>query len=256
LRGSSAPRHIDNTAGDSAAALKALGGAGVILATAPGGDAMSAVVQGLGRNGKLIIVGVSVYPVQVPTVQMIMNRASVQGWPSGTAQDSTETLAFSALANVRPMIEEYPLERAVEAYDHMMSAHRLFDAPACLSCSPHTQERCGPPGAPGIGVRSRRLCVRVRAHHLDADEGLIALHPGVVPRRDGVRLAGADRLLGAVLHVDLDAPRHRIAHVRYLAEVGLDYRLDAFRPAPAGLKIESPDREVFVLTNFHARFVR
>lgn len=118
--------YIDSTAGDPAAALKALGGARVILATVTSGDAMSAVVPGLGRNGKLIIVGVSMDPVQVPTVPMIMNRASIQGWPSGTAQDSTETLAFSAMANVRPMIEEYPLERAAEAYDRMMSGGARF----------------------------------------------------------------------------------------------------------------------------------
>lgn len=118
--------YIDSTAGDPAAALKRLGGARVILATVTSGEAMSAVVPGLGRNGKLIIVGVSMDPLQVPTVPMIMNRASIQGWPSGTAQDSTETLAFSAMANVRPMIEEYPLERAAEAYDRMMSGGARF----------------------------------------------------------------------------------------------------------------------------------
>lgn len=91
--------------GDLAEALKAMGGAKGILATVTSGDAMSAVVPGLGRNGKLLIVGVAMEPVQVPTVPMIMNRASVQGWPSGTAQDSTETLAFSAMTKVRPMIE-------------------------------------------------------------------------------------------------------------------------------------------------------
>ena len=121
-----AHEYIDSAAGDPAAALKALGGAKVILATVTSGEAMSAVVPGLGRNGKLIIVGVSMDPVQVPTVPMIMNRASVQGWPSGTAQDSTETLAFSALANVRPMIEQYPLERAADAYDRMMSGGARF----------------------------------------------------------------------------------------------------------------------------------
>jgi D-arabinose 1-dehydrogenase-like Zn-dependent alcohol dehydrogenase len=121
-----AHEYIDSTAGDPAAALKALGGARVILATVTSGDAMSAVIPGLGRNGKLVIVGVSMDPVQVPTAAMIMSRGSVQGWPSGTAQDSTETLAFSALASVRPMTEEYPLERAGEAYDRMMSGGARF----------------------------------------------------------------------------------------------------------------------------------
>lgn len=118
--------YIDSTAGDPGGALKAMGGARAILATVTSGEAMSTVVTGLGRNGKLIIVGVSMDPVQVPTVPMIMNRASIQGWPSGTAQDSTETLAFSAMAGVQPMIEEYPLERAAEAYERMMSGGARF----------------------------------------------------------------------------------------------------------------------------------
>lgn len=121
-----AHRYIDSTAGDPGAALKALGGARVILATVTSADAMSAVIPGLGRNGKLIVVGVAMEPIQVPAVSMIMNRASVQGWPSGTAADSTDTLAFSALAGVRPMIEEYPLARAAEAYDRMMSGGARF----------------------------------------------------------------------------------------------------------------------------------
>lgn len=121
-----AHEYIDSTASDPAEALKAMGGAKVVLATVTSGDAMSAVVPGLGRNGKLLIVGVATEPLQVPTVPMIMNRTSIQGWPSGTAQDSTETLAFSAMAKVRPMIEEYPLERAAEAYERMMSGGARF----------------------------------------------------------------------------------------------------------------------------------
>lgn len=121
-----AHEYIDSTAGDPAQALQQMGGARVILATVTSGDAMSSVVGGLGRNGKLLIVGVAMEPVQVPTVQMIMNRASVQGWPSGTARDSTETLAFSAMARVRPMIEQFPLEKAAEAYDRMMSGKARF----------------------------------------------------------------------------------------------------------------------------------
>ncbi|MEJ7932492.1 alcohol dehydrogenase [Ramlibacter sp. AN1015] len=128
--------YIDSTAGDPAEALKAMGGARVILATVTSGDAMSAVIPGLGRNGKLLIVGVAMEPVQVPTVAMIMNRASIQGWPSGTAQDSTETLAFSAMAQVRPMIEEYPLERAAEAYERMMSGGARFRVVLKMDGSP------------------------------------------------------------------------------------------------------------------------
>lgn len=121
-----AHEYIDSTAGDPADALKAMGGARVILATVTSGAAMSAVIPGLGRNGKLLVVGVAMEPVQVPAVAIIMNRASIQGWPSGTAQDSTETLAFSAMAQVRPMIEEYPLDRAAEAYERMMSGGARF----------------------------------------------------------------------------------------------------------------------------------
>jgi len=98
----------------------------VILATATSGKAMSAALGGLGLNGKMIMVGVSQEPVEVPITQFIMGRHSVQGWPSGTAADSQETLAFSALSGVKPMIEEYPLSRAAEAYDRMMSGKARF----------------------------------------------------------------------------------------------------------------------------------
>lgn len=90
------------------------------------GDAMSAALGGLGRNGKLIIAGVAQEALEVPTALMVMGRNTIQGWPSGTAADSTDTLAFSALANVRPMIEQFPLERAQEAYDRMMSGGARF----------------------------------------------------------------------------------------------------------------------------------
>jgi D-arabinose 1-dehydrogenase-like Zn-dependent alcohol dehydrogenase len=121
-----AHEYVDSTRQDPAAALQLLGGARVILATATSGAAMTAVLGGLGRNGKMIIVGVSQDPVEVPTALMVMHRGSVQGWPSGTANDSADTLAFSALSGVRPMIEEFPLDRAEEAYQRMMSGHARF----------------------------------------------------------------------------------------------------------------------------------
>ncbi|HEY2022643.1 alcohol dehydrogenase [Paraburkholderia sp.] len=121
-----AHHYIDSSSQNVAEALQALGGARVILATATSGKAMSAALGGLGLNGKLIMVGVSEEPVEVPITQFIMGRHSVQGWPSGTAADSTETLAFSALAGVKPMIEEYPLSRAAEAYERMMSGKARF----------------------------------------------------------------------------------------------------------------------------------
>jgi D-arabinose 1-dehydrogenase-like Zn-dependent alcohol dehydrogenase len=121
-----AHHYIDSEAQNVAEALQALGGARVILATATSGKAMSAAIGGLGLNGKMIMVGISEEPVEVPITQFIMGRNSVQGWPSGTAADSTETLAFSALSGVKPMTEEYPLSRAAEAYDRMMSGKARF----------------------------------------------------------------------------------------------------------------------------------
>jgi propanol-preferring alcohol dehydrogenase len=87
---------------------------------------MSAAVGGLGLNGKMIMVGLSEEPVEVPIAQFIMGRNSIQGWPSGTSADSQDTLAFSALSGVKPMIEEFPLDRAAEAYDRMMSGAARF----------------------------------------------------------------------------------------------------------------------------------
>jgi D-arabinose 1-dehydrogenase-like Zn-dependent alcohol dehydrogenase len=118
--------YIDNSTQNVAEALTSMGGAKVILATVTSGKAMSAALGGLAIDGKLIIIGVSEEPVEVPTTQFIMGRNSVQGWPSGTSADSQDTLAFSALAGVRPMIEEFPLERAAEAYDRMISGGARF----------------------------------------------------------------------------------------------------------------------------------
>jgi D-arabinose 1-dehydrogenase-like Zn-dependent alcohol dehydrogenase len=121
-----AHHYIDSASQNVAEALLALGGARVILATATSGKAMSATLGGLGLNGKLIMIGVSEEPVEVPITQFIMGRHTLQGWPSGTAADSQETLAFSALSGVKPMIEEYPLSRAAEAYERMMSGKARF----------------------------------------------------------------------------------------------------------------------------------
>ncbi|ANN65517.1 alcohol dehydrogenase [Bordetella bronchialis] len=121
-----AHHYVDSAAQDVGEALRALGGARVILATVTSGKAMSAAIGGLGRNGKLIMVGISQEPVEVPVAQFIMGRNTVQGWPSGTAADSQETLAFSALSGVKPMIEQFPLSRAAEAYERMMSGKARF----------------------------------------------------------------------------------------------------------------------------------
>ena len=118
--------YIDTEAEDPSQALLRLGGAKVILATATSGNAMTAALGGLGLDGKFIILGVSGEPLQVNTGQMIGGRHSIMGWPSGTSIDSEDTLAFSVLTGVRPMIEVYPLERAAEAYQRMMSGKARF----------------------------------------------------------------------------------------------------------------------------------
>jgi len=121
-----ARHYIDASAQNVAEALTALGGAKVILATVTSGKAMSATIGGLAINGKLIMVGIAEEPVEVPIIQFITGRHSVQGWPCGTSADSQDTLAFSVLAGIRPMIEEFPLKRAAEAYDRMMSGAARF----------------------------------------------------------------------------------------------------------------------------------
>ena len=116
-----AHHYIDSQATNPAEELQKLGGARVILCTAPSGKAMTALFDGLGTNGKLVVVGASMEPIQVTPIQLIMGRRALQGWPSGTSADSEDTLKFSVLTGVRPMIEKYPLERAAEAYDRMIS---------------------------------------------------------------------------------------------------------------------------------------
>jgi propanol-preferring alcohol dehydrogenase len=118
--------YINGDSQNIAESLQALGGARLILATANSGRAMSASMGGLGMNGRMILVGWTEEPVEVSATQFIMGRNSVSGWPSGTAAQSQETLAFSALSGVKPMIEEYPLSRAAEAYHRMMSGKARF----------------------------------------------------------------------------------------------------------------------------------
>jgi D-arabinose 1-dehydrogenase-like Zn-dependent alcohol dehydrogenase len=121
-----AHHYLDSEAQNVAAELTKRGGAQVILATATSAKAMTAVIDGLSENGKLLAVGASADPIEVSPLQLIGGRRSVQGWPSGTAIDSEDTLAFSALGGVRPMIETMPLERAAEAYERMMSGKARF----------------------------------------------------------------------------------------------------------------------------------
>jgi D-arabinose 1-dehydrogenase-like Zn-dependent alcohol dehydrogenase len=121
-----AHHYIDSTTQDVASALAELGGARVIVATVTNPKAMSAAIGGLAVDGKLIVVGASPDPIEVSPLLLISDRRAIQGWPSGTSIDSEDTLAFSAMTNIRPMIETMPLERASEAYDRMMSGEARF----------------------------------------------------------------------------------------------------------------------------------
>ena len=118
--------YIDSKSTNAAEALQKLGGAQVILATAPSSKAMSELIDGLGPNGKLIVVGADFDPIQVSPVQLITGSRSIQGWAAGTAADSEDTLRFAELSGVRPMIETYPLEKAGEAYARMLSGNAQF----------------------------------------------------------------------------------------------------------------------------------
>src|ERR1700677_1028131 len=118
--------YIDSKSTKAAEELQKLGGAKVILATAPDSKSMSELIDGLGPNGKLVVIGASFDPIEVTPIQLITGQKSIQGWASGVPSDSEDTLRFSELTGVRPMIETYPLEKAGEAYARMMSGHAQF----------------------------------------------------------------------------------------------------------------------------------
>jgi D-arabinose 1-dehydrogenase-like Zn-dependent alcohol dehydrogenase len=118
--------YIDSNAANAAQELQKLGGAQVILATAPSSKAMSELVDGLAPNGKLIVVGATFDPIEVTPIQLISGSRAIQGWSTGTPADSEDTLHFSELSGIRPMIETYPLEKAAEAYARMMSGDAKF----------------------------------------------------------------------------------------------------------------------------------
>jgi D-arabinose 1-dehydrogenase-like Zn-dependent alcohol dehydrogenase len=120
-----ARHYIDSQVQNPAEELMKLGGAKVVLSTATSGKALSAVLGGLGIDGKLLIVGAA-DPLEVPPLLLIGGRRSVAGWPSGRSIDSQDTLRFSALTGVRSMNEVFPLERAAEAYERMMSGKARF----------------------------------------------------------------------------------------------------------------------------------
>lgn len=121
-----AHHYIDTESQNVSDELKKLGGARVVLATVTNSEAINAVVDGLSINGKLLIVGIPEKPISASVLPLVGGRRSIEGWPCGSSIDSQETLSFSALCNVRSMNQIFPLEKAAEAYDLMMSGKARF----------------------------------------------------------------------------------------------------------------------------------
>ncbi len=121
-----AHRYVDSQAEDAAKVLSEMGGAKVILATATSAKAMTPLIDGLGVDGTLLVVGASPEAIEVGPFHIIGERRGVRGWPSGTSIESEDTLRFSALTGVAAMIETYPLTQAAEAYAHMLSGKARF----------------------------------------------------------------------------------------------------------------------------------
>jgi D-arabinose 1-dehydrogenase-like Zn-dependent alcohol dehydrogenase len=123
-----AHHYVDSNRDDFAEAMQTLGGARVILATAPNAKAISQLVPGLGIRGNLMIVGAPLDPIEISAIDLISMTRRVQGWPSGTAADSTDAVAFAQKHGVRPVIERFPLEEAQTAFERMMSGDVRFRA--------------------------------------------------------------------------------------------------------------------------------
>jgi len=121
-----AHHYIDSEAQDPAKELSALGGAKVVLATVTNGNAMTAALGGLAIDGTFVVLGAAHEAIEVSPLLLIGGRRKVLGWPSGTSADSEDTLAFAARTGVRPMNEIFPLPRASDAYERMMSGKARF----------------------------------------------------------------------------------------------------------------------------------
>jgi D-arabinose 1-dehydrogenase-like Zn-dependent alcohol dehydrogenase len=128
-----ASRYIDSTALNAAEELTKMGGARVILTTAPSAKAMSALFDGLGANGTMVVVGATPEAMEVAPMQLIRGRRSLRGWAAGVAMDSEDTMNFAAASGVRPMIEKFPLDRVNEAYDRMISGKAEFRVVLAIS---------------------------------------------------------------------------------------------------------------------------
>jgi alcohol dehydrogenase/propanol-preferring alcohol dehydrogenase len=121
-----AHHYVDASDGDVGQKLQKLGGGRVIPATAPNSKSISELVAGLDNNGTLLVVAAPFGPISVSPLALISGRRRIQGWPSGTAVDSTETLRFAQLHGIRPMVEAFPLTEATTAYDKMMKGEVRF----------------------------------------------------------------------------------------------------------------------------------
>jgi D-arabinose 1-dehydrogenase-like Zn-dependent alcohol dehydrogenase len=119
-------QYINSERQDAAEELRKVGGAKVVLATATSTKAMSPLVDGLSVDGRLLIVGAGMEPLDVPPIKLLGGRKSITGWPSGTGRDSEECMSFAAQTGIRPMIERFPFEKVAEAYDRMMSGKARF----------------------------------------------------------------------------------------------------------------------------------
>lgn len=123
-----ADHFIDANAEDAAEVLSELGGATVILATAPSATAISSIIPGLGTDGEVVVVGVPGDPIDVSGASLVGNRGTIRGWASGHARDSQDTLEFSALRDITPEVEVFDLTEAAEAYERMMESEVRFRA--------------------------------------------------------------------------------------------------------------------------------
>jgi propanol-preferring alcohol dehydrogenase len=118
--------YIDTVSDDVVAILQRMGGARAILATGTGGDAMGPLVSCLSARGKFIVVGVPPDPIQLNAFPLVFGGRSIYGSLTGTPMDSEDTLRFSVLQNIRPMIETVPLDQAADAYARMMQGKARF----------------------------------------------------------------------------------------------------------------------------------
>jgi D-arabinose 1-dehydrogenase-like Zn-dependent alcohol dehydrogenase len=118
--------YIDSKNSDATAELQKLGGAKVILATAPNSKSMGDLFPGLSRNGSMVVVGAGQGNIEISPFPLLLGKRRLQGWAAGTAADSEDTLRFAALTGIRPMIEKFPLEKAAEAYERMNSGDARF----------------------------------------------------------------------------------------------------------------------------------